>query len=109
MPLASWACLATAVYECARRRSPAGARQGNTWPTSVLVGAAGSVERMHGKNYLVAQHARLTQRRGMGRAQVAVAHSVPVSGYDMRSRDEPCRDLGPDWLAGATTKRTPAG
>ena len=31
--------------------------------------AAGSVGRMHGKNYLAAQHARLMRRRGMGRAK----------------------------------------
>ena len=46
----------------------------------MLVEAAGSVGRMKGKNYLAAQHARLTKRRGMGRAQVAVAHSILVVG-----------------------------
>ena len=46
----------------------------------MLVEAAGSVGRMHGKNYLAVQHARLTKRRGMGRAQVAVAHSILVVG-----------------------------
>lgn len=54
---------------------------------------------MHGKNYLAAQHARLTKRRGMGRAQMAVAHSILVSAYYMLKRDEPYRDLGADWLA----------
>jgi hypothetical protein len=29
---------------------------------------------------------------------VAVAHSILVSAYYMLSRDEPYRDLGPDWL-----------
>ena len=52
---------------------------------------------MHGKNYLAAQHARLTRRRGTGRAQVAVAHSILVIAFHMLSRDEPYRDLGPDW------------
>ena len=33
----------------------------------------------------------------MGRAQVAVAHSILVSAYYMLKRDEPYRDLGPDW------------
>jgi hypothetical protein len=37
-------------------------------------------------------------RRGRSRAQVAVAHSILVSAYYMLSRDEPYRDLGPDWL-----------
>ncbi len=65
----------------------------------MLVEAAGSVGRMKGANYLAAQHARPSARRGMGRAQVAVAHSILVSAYWMLTRDEPYRDLGPDWLA----------
>ena len=65
----------------------------------MLVEAAGSVGRMHGKNYLAVQHARLTRRRGMSRAQVAVAHSILTTAYYMLKRDEPYRDLGPDWLA----------
>jgi transposase len=35
----------------------------------------------------------------MGRAQMAVAHSILVSAYHMLQRDEPYRDLGADWLA----------
>jgi hypothetical protein len=63
----------------------------------MLVEAAGSVGRMHDKNYLAAQHARLTRRRGMGRAQVAVALSILVASYWMLKRDEPYHDLGADW------------
>ena len=65
----------------------------------MLVEAAGSAGRMKGKNYLSAQFARLTARRGMGRAAVAVAHSILVSVYYILSRDEPYTDLGADWLA----------
>ena len=54
---------------------------------------------MKGANYLSAQHARLVKRRGMGRAQVAVAHSILVSAYHMLKNDEPYTDLGADWLA----------
>ena len=97
--LASWAGLAPAVYESAGKQRPAGTRHGNKWLCAMLVEAAGSVGRMHGKNYLSAQHARLVKRRGMGRAQVAVAHSILVSAYHMLRRNEPYRDLGPDWLA----------
>lgn len=64
----------------------------------MLVEGAGSVGRMKGKNYLAVQHARLTRRRGMGRAQVAVAHSILVTAYYMLKRDEPYNDLGPEWL-----------
>ena len=52
---------------------------------------------MRGKNYLSAQHERLTRRRGMKRAQVAVAHSILVAAYYMLLRDEPYSDLGADW------------
>lgn len=96
--LCSWAGLAPAMYESAGKRTPAGRRAGNKWLTAMLVEAAGSVGRMHGKNYLAAQHARLTRRRGMGRAQVAVAHSMLTAAYYMLLRDEPYQDLGADWL-----------
>lgn len=95
--LAAWAGLAPAIYESAGKRTPAGARHGNKWLNHMLVESAGSVGRMHGKNYLAAQHARLTKRRGQGRAQVAVAHSILVAAYWMLKRDEPYHDLGPDW------------
>jgi hypothetical protein len=48
---------------------------------------------------LSAQHARLTARRGTGRAQVTVAHSILVSAYWMLTRDEPYQEFGADWLA----------
>ena len=92
--LAAWAGLAPAMNESAGRQTPAGKRHGNKWLTAMLVEAAGSVGRMHGKNYLAAQHARLLKRRGMGRAQVAVAHSILVAAYWMLKRDEPYHDLG---------------
>jgi len=97
--LASWAGLAPAMYESAGKRSPAGRRRGNKWLTAMLTEAAGSVGRMHEKNYLAVQHARLTRRRGVSRAQIAVAHSILTTAYYMLRRDEPYRDLGPDWLA----------
>jgi transposase len=95
--LAAWAGLAPAMHESAGKQSPAGKRHGNKWLTAMLVEAAGSVGRMHNKNYLAVKHARLTRRRGMRRAQVAVAHSILVAAYWMLTRDEPYADLGPDW------------
>jgi transposase len=95
---ASWAGSAPSMYESAGRRSPAGRRKGNEFLTAMLTEAAGSVGRMHGKNYLAVQHSRLTKRRGMSRAQIAVAYSILTAAY-MLKRDEPYNDLGPDWLA----------
>jgi transposase len=95
--LTAWAGLAPAMHESAGKQSPAGKRHGNKWLAAMLVEAAGSVGRMHGKNYLAARHARLMKRRGMRRAQVAVAHSILVAAYWMLKRDEPYHDLGADW------------
>ena len=95
--LAAWAGLAPAVYESAGRSRAAGSRHGDKWLSAILVEAAGSVGRMHGKNYLAEQHARLLHRRGMARAQVAVAHSMVVIAYHMLTRDEPYQDLGANW------------
>ena len=97
--LASWAGVAPGTRESAGKRYPARPPHGNKWLTAMLVEAAGSAGRMRGKNYLAAQFARLTARRGMGRAAVAVAHSILVSAYWMLTRDEPYQDLGPEWLA----------
>jgi transposase len=97
--LASWAGLAPAVYESAGRRSPAGTRHGNKWLAAMMTEAAGSVARMHGKNYLATQYDRLVGRRGPKRALVAVAHSMLVDVYYMLLRDQPYQDLGPDWLS----------
>src|SRR5688572_31936599 len=96
--LASWAGLAPGTHESAGKHTPTGAPHGNKWLTSMLVEAAGSVGRMKGANYLSAQFARLTTRRGMSRAAVAVAHSMLVSVWFMLTRDEPYSDLGADWL-----------
>jgi Transposase IS116/IS110/IS902 family len=95
--LAAWAGLAPAMNESAGKQTPAGKRHGNKWLAAMLVEAAGSVGRIHGKNYLAAQHARSMKRRGMGRAQVAVARTILVSAYWMLKRDEPYHDLGVDW------------
>lgn len=95
--LAAWAGVAPAIHESAGYRRPAGARHGNKWLTSMLVEAAGSASRTQG-TYLAAQQSRIASRRGAKRAQIAAAHSILVSAYYMLTRDEPYRDLGPEWL-----------
>jgi hypothetical protein len=91
--------VAPGLHESAGKRHSIPPPHGNRWLTVMLVEAAGSVGRMKGANYLSAQHARLIGRRGMGRAQVAVAHSILVAAYWMLLCDEPYRDRGPDWMA----------
>jgi transposase len=95
--LAAWAGVAPAMHESAGKRAPAGSRKGNKWLASMLVEAANSVSRTK-DTYLAARFARIAARRGKKRAAVAIANSILVSVYHMLDRDEPYRDLGPDWL-----------
>jgi hypothetical protein len=67
----------------------------NKWLTSMLVKAAGSASLS--KNTYLATQQRGSHTPWAKRAQVAVAHSILVVAYDMLERDEPYRDLGPDW------------
>ena len=69
-------------------RRPLGCVDAGTHPEAMIVMR---------KNYLAVQHAQLPKRRGMDRAQVAVAHSILVAAYWMLKRDEPYHDLGADW------------
>src|SRR3954452_23623547 len=66
--LASWAGVSPGTRDSAGKRYPVRPPYCNKWLSAMLVEAAGSVGRMKGKNYLAAQHARLTARRGMSRA-----------------------------------------
>ncbi len=97
--LASWAGLAPAMHESAGKRHPAGTRQGDKWLSAMLVEAAASVGRMTKPNYLAARHSRIAKRRGPSRAQLATAHAILTCAYHVLERDEPYRDLGPDWLS----------
>jgi hypothetical protein len=65
-------------------------------PSVVATGAA--------DNYLAAQHARLTSRRGMARAQMAVAHSILVSVYWMPPATSPIKTSELSGWPAATTK-----
>jgi hypothetical protein len=72
--------------------------------TAMLVEAAGSVGRMRGKNYLAAQHARLTTRRGMGRAPGRRrALDAGVGLLDAQTR-RALHDLGADWHSGRSNE-----
>lgn len=102
--LASWVGLAPGRYESAGRSRPAGSQHGNKWLKGILTEAAGAIGRMHGKNYLAAQYARLSRTRGASRARNAVAHSMIVIIWHMLSHDQPYQDLGPDWLTRRNTE-----
>ena len=106
--LAAWTGLVPAMNESAGKQSPAGKRHGNKWLTAMLVEAAGSVGRMHGKNYLAVKHARLTRRRGIGPCPGRVATRSWLPHW-MLTRDEPYHDFGRTGMNDAPTELTPGG
>jgi transposase len=94
--LASWAGLCPGNHESAGRRHGGTTRKGSPWLRSALVVSAASAGRT--QTYLGAQFRRLTARRGLMRAKVAVAHSLLVIIRAMLVRDEPFRDLGVNYF-----------
>src|SRR5262249_51640818 len=72
-------------------------RNGSKWLRTSLTEAAKAAGRTKG-TYLAAQYARLRGRRGSAKATIAVAHSILVAAYYILERDQPYRDLGPDYF-----------
>jgi transposase len=93
---AAWSGLAPGNNESAGKRKRAKTRKGSPALRSALTEAAQAAGRSKG-NYLSAQYHRLAARRGKKRAIIAVAHTIVVIAYQMLTRKEPYRDLGPDY------------
>ena len=89
--LAAWAGLAPAMQESAGKQTPAGKRHGNKWLTAMLVEAAGSVGRMHGKNYLAAQHQAARDGPGSGRGRALHPCCVLLDAETRRALPRPGR------------------
>lgn len=95
--LASWAGLCPGNHESAGKRKSGRIRKGNSWLRETLIETAWAAARTKG-TYLHALFHRLAVRRGRKRAAVAVAHALLVIIYAMLTRQEPYRDLGPDYF-----------
>ncbi len=80
--LASWAGLCPGNNESAGKRISGKTREGNKWLRRTLCQSAWAVTRKK-DCYLSAQFRRITARRGMKRAVMAVAHSMLVIAYTM--------------------------
>lgn len=92
--LASWAGLCPGNHESAGKRKSGRTRQANRWLKTALTQAAWGASRTR-RSYFAAQHRRLTTRRGVKRASIAVAHRLLTTSYCLLS--EPQRtyvDLG---------------
>ena len=93
---ASWAGLCPGTHESAGRSHGGTTRKGSPWLRSALVQSASAAGRT--KTYLGAQFRRLTARRGLHRAKVAVAHSILLIIRAILERGQPFRDLGANYF-----------
>jgi transposase len=82
--LASWAGLCPGNDESAGKRRSGRTRRANRWLKGALTQAAWGASRTR-RSYYSAQHHRLTTRRGVKRATVAVAHSLLVTTHCLLS------------------------
>src|SRR5947209_6369966 len=95
--LASWAGLCPGNHESAGKRRSGRTRQGNGYLKATLWQAGWGASRNR-RSYFSAQHKRLTTRRGVKRANMAVAHSLLVTCYHLIKTPQDYKDLGPDYF-----------
>jgi len=91
--LAAWAGLCPGNNESAGKRRSGRTRRANRWLKAALTQAAWGASRTR-RSYFAAQHRRLTARRGVKRATIAVAHSLLTVTHCLLGRQEPYVDLG---------------
>jgi transposase len=85
--LASWAGLCPGNNQSAGKRKSGKTRRANRWLKAALTQAAWGASRTR-RSYFSAQHRRLTTRRGVKRATIAVAHSLLSVSHCLLSRQE---------------------
>jgi transposase len=92
--LASWAGLCPGNHESAGKRKSGRTRKANRWLKAALTQAAWGASRTR-RSYFSVQHRRLSTRRGVKRASIAVAHSLLVVSYHLlRDPQSVYADLG---------------
>jgi transposase len=91
--LASWAGLCPGNNQSAGKRMSGRTRRANRWLKATLTQAAWGASRTR-RSYFSAQHRRLTTRRGVKRATIAVAHSLLTVSHCLLSRQAEYFDLG---------------
>jgi transposase len=97
--LASWATLCPGHDESAGKRRSGRTGKGNKWLRRTLSEAAWAAA--HSKNtYFAAQFRRIAARRGKKRANLAVAHSLLVTGYTMLSSSYHYKEPGASFFDG---------
>lgn len=102
--LASWAGICPGNHQSAGKRKGGRIRKANGWLKGALTQAAWGASRTR-RSYYSAQHARLTTRRGVKRATIAVAHSLLTTVHCVLSGSKPYADLGANYFQ--TRRPTP--
>lgn len=95
--LASWAGMCPGNNESAGKHRSGRTRHGSKWLRIALVEAGQAAGRSK-DTYLSAQYHRIRGRRGPGRAEVAVGHSILVIAWHLLSTGEIYTDLGGDYF-----------
>jgi transposase len=94
--LASWAGLCPGNNQSGGKRRNGRTRQANRWVKAALTQSAWGASRTR-NSYFAVQHHRLSKRRGVKRASVAVAHSLLGVAYILiKHPDLAYSDLGAD-------------
>jgi len=100
--LASWAGMCPGNNESAGKRRSGRTRKANRWLKAALTAAAWGASRTR-RSYFAAQHRRLSTRRGVKRATIAVAHSLLLTTHHLLSDPRPYSDLGADYFVSRQT------
>jgi transposase len=95
--LASWAGMCPGNNQSAGKRKSGRTRKANRWLKGALTQAAWGASRTRA-SYYSAQHRRLTTRRGVKRATIAVAHSLLLTTYCLLKHPTPYTDLGSSYF-----------
>jgi transposase len=102
--LATWAGMAPGNNQSAGKRRSGRITEGNKWLKRALVQTAWAAS--HTKaSYFRAQHKRISYRRGVKRATIAVGHSQLCIVYEMLRNQTPYADLGADYFEKRDTDR----
>lgn len=95
--LASWAGLCPGNNQSAGKRRSSRMTQGNRWLKATLNQCAWAASRVK-KSYFYAQHRRITARRGVKRATMAVAHTQLCLCWELLKHGQSYEDLGQDYF-----------
>jgi transposase len=95
--LPSWAAVCPGNRQSGGKRLSGKTRRGNAWLKAVLCEVAWANAR-HPGSYIGAQFRRLTRRRGVHKALIAVAHTLLLIIYQVLKTKQPYQELGADYF-----------